>query len=1070
MHVTEKGPLKMKKLLVCMLTVAILLSALVVVTPAEEPSDDAAANYAQELEWSKRIGSPTVTAVEGGAVMAGVRNAWDSAGCDILPALKAALGEEERITVKLTVDLRANLKAGNEENVAYARPLLRGTSTLAGAGDDEWNNAYAASLDGDHSIFTSSGGNIMKTFPEGRVSLPHGEWIKFETVWELTRKQISSGLLSEWVLCVDNIGGIDMIDSIEFKNLSVTETEAVDDELLGVDPTNDTTPLPRELTAEIWSPVEILLRSTVDYSNPYMDTEIDAVFTHTDGTTVTLPGFWMAGKTWAVRFSPVKEGDWTYSVTCKDTANKGLFAEGTIHATAATQGTATAKHGFITTVKDQHYYQHADGTPFFWLGDTNWQGFTNLSTTVCNYPGCDCGSQFKHIVDDRVEKGFTVYQTYFVPEGGNGEKPLWLDARHERPDTDVFNGKVDRMFEYLHEQGLVVALGLGCHTSTTNRMTLDELLRFTRYVVARYACYSLVWISGQEINMAGNSKTPGYTSYDCYMEMSALVEELDGYGHPNSAHMIPVYASDETAVRMDTAEWHDSWTVQGGHGNMESENVGYMQSKNFYESYYKANASGFIKPFIESESNYEEINCGPFTGYDASRVGAWRAMLCGSAGFTYGVNGIWASCFSTSVFTGWYGGTSSYSYEPWYMGLGKPGSYEMTYMKNFFTAIGPWYELIPQFSGSRMATFVNRSNCVLAATEDTSLFVAYFFGDRNKTGAINTLDGDKIYDAYWFDPRTGRFILIEADIASADGRYTLPEKPDSRDWVFLLTSLELGEHYEGTLPKDLNPTYGQVAPMGSQVTPVDVKAIGGITYSGGIKDAQVMTDNTLWLWDGDPNTVWTPSSNRTTQTFLFDLGTSHDLTHIIIAPVEGTIIPKFRVEGSNDGKHWTIITDTSIRDVENPGAGSEPLTGVYRYVKVLLLNADPLNGGEGKLDTIPYKAMFNPMTNHCYSVTEITDIAIYSNGEATPAPDAPVITPIPGTPDDAPAETETDDTLEAPTDPSSGQDNEESNPDKETDGLGKVPAKGGCGSAIGASAAVLALIGVAAWLMRRREE
>ena len=138
---------------------------------------------------------------------------------------------------------------------------------------------------------------------------------------------------------------------------------------------------------------------------------------------------------------------------------------------------------------------------------------------------------------------------------------------------------------YLHEQGLVVALGLGCHTSTTNRMTLDELLRFTRYVVARYACYSIVWISGQEINLGGNSITPNYTSLDCYMEMSALVEELDGYSHPNSAHMIPVYASDETAVRMDTAEWHDSWTVQGGHGNMEQTNVGSYGGSNYNISF-----------------------------------------------------------------------------------------------------------------------------------------------------------------------------------------------------------------------------------------------------------------------------------------------------------------------------------------------------------------------------------------------------------------------------------------------------------------------------------------------------
>ena len=63
----------------------------------------------------------------------------------------------------------------------------------------------------------------------------------------------------------------------------------------------------------------------------------------------------------------------------------------------------------------------------------------------------------------------------------------------------------------------------------------------------------------------------------------------------------------------------------------------------FYRGYYDSRITGVIKPFIEAEANYEDINCGGFTGYDLNRYSAWNAMLCGSAGFTYGVTGIWAS-------------------------------------------------------------------------------------------------------------------------------------------------------------------------------------------------------------------------------------------------------------------------------------------------------------------------------------------------------------------------------------------------------------------------------------------
>ena len=161
-----------------------------------------------------------------------------------------------------------------------------------------------------------------------------------------------------------------------------------------------------------------------------------------------------------------------------------------------------------------------------------------------------------------------------------------------------------------------------------------------------------------------------------------------------------------------------------------------------------------------------------------------------------------------------------------------------------------------------------------------------------------------------------------------------------------------------------------------------------------------MTDHTAWLYDGDPNTVWTPSANRSTQTFLFDLGKAQDLTHITITPAAGTIIPRFRVEGSNDGKVWTIITDTSIRRAGNPGAGSEPLQGVYRYVKVLLLNPVSVDLTENQLGTLSYEAMYNPMSWNSYSVTKIADITIYSGGEATPTPDKLVAARAPGDPDE----------------------------------------------------------------------
>ncbi len=737
-----------------------------------------------------------------------------------------------------------------------------------------------------------------------------------------------------------------------------------------------------DLKTEVWKPVEITFTSSVEYKKPYISTEIDAVFTHTDGTTITLPGFWKEGETWAVRFSPTKAGQWTYKVTCKDAENTGLNGEGVIEAVASTSNEDLHKHGFVKTVDNLHHYVYDDGTPFFWLADTNWQAFMNVSTEVCNYPGCDCSNQFKHIVDNRKSKNFNVYQTYFVPGSGNGEKSVWKDpGKFEKPNEEVFNEKVDKMFEYLNEQGFVIALGLGCHNSTmgtTQGWDAEVYLRFARYIVARYACYSIVWISGQEITNMEPAQEKGKTVFEAYMEMSAKIEELDGYKHPNSAHMYPAWAVDAGQVTLDKTSWHDSWTIQGGHG-------GSAKAKDMYRSYYTACNRGIFKPFIESEVNYEDINCGGFTGYDANRWSAWKAILCGSAGFTYGVTGIWANCFSTNTYTGWFDGKGgSYNYEPWYMGLDKPGSYEMMYMREFFETIPEWWNLNPAYTNIGYGEFMKNEKCVLSAKNDASTLVAYFYDNRNtETGTLKMLDKGATYTAYWFNPLTGKYVLIEENIKTESGIYEMPERPNKSDWVFLITTADLGELPMEEAFNDLNPEYNLVAVSGTQVNPVAVTAIGGITYKGAKKAEQKMTDNTLYLYDNDASTVWKPFIDRPTQTMLFDLGACHDLTSLVINTAEGTIIPKFRIEGSNDLKDWTIITNTAVRKADNPGSASEPLKGAYRYVKVILLNADSILITEDMVKSQPFKTYWNAYTENAYSMTEITDIMIYSNGIAS---------------------------------------------------------------------------------------
>ena len=125
----------MRKIIVTLLVLSFMLPLWAAVVPTrvfaeEEPTEETAVNFAEGIVWDKKIGEPATAVTENGAAMSNVTNSWDSAGCDILPALKAALGDKDTIRVKLTFELEAQMKAGQGSATVNMRPLLRGSGNF----------------------------------------------------------------------------------------------------------------------------------------------------------------------------------------------------------------------------------------------------------------------------------------------------------------------------------------------------------------------------------------------------------------------------------------------------------------------------------------------------------------------------------------------------------------------------------------------------------------------------------------------------------------------------------------------------------------------------------------------------------------------------------------------------------------------------------------------------------------------------------------------------------------------------------------------------------------------------
>ena len=198
---------------------------------------------------------------------------------------------------------------------------------------------------------------------------------------------------------------------------------------------------------------ELSFTAARPHADPFRDVTLDVVFTAPDGkTTFRVPAFWAGKDVWKVRYASAVVGTHTFRSECSDATDAGLHGvTGSVEITKYTGDNPLYAHGPLRVSENRRYLAHADGTPFFWLGDTWWMGLCHR----LHWP-----DEFKTLAADRKGKGFNVIQIVaglypdmhpFDPRGANEAGFPWTE-KYERIRPEYFNA-ADQRILYLVDEG-----------------------------------------------------------------------------------------------------------------------------------------------------------------------------------------------------------------------------------------------------------------------------------------------------------------------------------------------------------------------------------------------------------------------------------------------------------------------------------------------------------------------------------------------------------------------------------------------------------------------------------------
>jgi len=526
---------------------------------------------------------------------------------------------------------------------------------------------------------------------------------------------------------------------------------------------------------------EFALNAARPHADPFNAVRVDVLFKAPSGGDLRVPAFWAGGNVWKVRYASRETGRHTYVTVCSDRSDAGLHGiEGEVEIVEYGGRNPLFRHGPLTVASSRRCLRHADGTPFFWLGDTWWMG-------LCRRIGWP--DEFGELTADRVAKGFNVVQIVaglypdmgaFDERGANEAGFPWEENwKSIRPE---YFDMADRRIAHLVENGIVPCV-VGAWGYYLPWLGPEKMKRHWRYLIARWGAYPVVWCIAGEANLpwylVPNFPYDDRQAVTGWTEIAGYVRATDPFHrlisiHPTGLGRLSARGS------IDDQGLLDFDMLQTGHGDRQS--LGPT-----VDTVRWSHAAEPRMPVLNSEVNYEGIleRCHD----DVQRLMSWTCILNGACGHTYGANGIWQMNqkdipYGKSPHGGTYGPT------PWQDAMRLPGSSQLGAAKRLLERY-EWWRFEPHPEWARYADAQPRDEWHRPHAAGIPDRVRFVYAPQGHKLVLGGLAGGG-WRATAYDFGSGAERNLGAIVAGDDGAWEIERpfptdlKRPEQDWLVVI--------------------------------------------------------------------------------------------------------------------------------------------------------------------------------------------------------------------------------------------------------------------------------------------